>query len=199
MTALSPSATKVIIDEEEAEDEATPLKSFKEIEEEKEAEKKREQRFVNTSPLCVFIVFLRICTHYPPCYGGRYLFREIRRILIVFFLLHYLQLKLLSLCGPLDQNDALMLILYQIPETHIHTNIEFHKIHIYLLTKYRVHVPSFIPVQLHSPFNTFHEFYFTTFYTTRLQADVFAYPTYCDNYENSSCAVCTSNTSNVEH
>ena len=122
MTALSPSATKVIIDEEEAEDEATPLKSFKEIEEEKEAEKKREQRFVNTSPLlCVFIVFLRICTHYPPCYGGRYLFREIRRILIVFFLLHYLQLKLLSLCGPLDQNDALMLILDQIPETHIRT------------------------------------------------------------------------------
>ena len=46
MTALSPSATKVIIDEEEVEDEATPLKSFKEIEEEKEAEKKREQRFV---------------------------------------------------------------------------------------------------------------------------------------------------------
>ena len=121
MTALSPSATKVIIDEEEAEDEATPLKSFKEIEEEKEAEKKREQRFVNTSPLCVFIVFLRICTHYPPCYGGRYLFREIRRILIVIFLLHYLQLKLLSLCGPLDQNDALMLILDQIPETHIRT------------------------------------------------------------------------------
>ena len=50
MTALSPSATKVIIDEEEAEDEATPLKSFKEIEEEKEAEKKREQRFVRTLP-----------------------------------------------------------------------------------------------------------------------------------------------------
>ena len=196
MTALSPSATKVIIDEEEAEDEATPLKTFKEIEEEKEAEKKREQRFVNTSPLlCVFIVFLRICTHYPPCYGGRYLFREIRRILIVFFLLHYLQLKLLSLCGPLDQNDALMLILYQIPETHIHTNIEFHKIHIYLLTKY-MYLLLFLCNCTESPF---HEFYFTTFYTTRLQADVFAYPTYHDNYENSSCAVCTSNTSNVEH
>ena len=73
------------------------------------------------SPIYVFIVFPRICTLYPPCYGGRYLFREIRRILIVIFLLHYLQLKLLSLSGPLDQNDALMLILDQIPETHIRT------------------------------------------------------------------------------
>ena len=62
MTALSPSATKVIIDEEEAEDEATPLKSFKEIEEEKEAEKKREQRFVRTLP-SMFSLFSQESVH----------------------------------------------------------------------------------------------------------------------------------------
>ena len=63
MTALSPSATKVIIDEEEAEDEATPLKSFKEIEEEKEAEKKREQRFVRTLP-SMFSLFSQESVHF---------------------------------------------------------------------------------------------------------------------------------------
>ena len=66
MSELSPSATKVTIEDEEvkeicvciiwlsnctlhsqeAVDESTPLKSLKEIEEEREAEKKREQRFV---------------------------------------------------------------------------------------------------------------------------------------------------------
>ena len=67
MSELSPSVTKVIIEDEEvkgnylwylylviyitvkyqeAVDESTPLKSLKEIEEEREAEKKREQRFV---------------------------------------------------------------------------------------------------------------------------------------------------------
>ena len=48
MSPLSPSATKVQIDDtvEEEVDEETPLKSIKEIEEEREAEKKRQQRFV---------------------------------------------------------------------------------------------------------------------------------------------------------
>ena len=61
MSELSPSATKVIIeDEEEAVDESTPLKSLKEIEEEREAEKKREQRFDDIalviSMVCIIIL-----------------------------------------------------------------------------------------------------------------------------------------------
>ena len=117
MTALSPSATKVIIDEEEVEDEATPLKSFKEIEEEKEAEKKREQRFVITLPSPCFRCFSKNLYTLSSLLWGQIF----RRILIVIFALHYLQLRLLSLSGPLDQEDALMLILDQIPETHIRT------------------------------------------------------------------------------
>ena len=74
MSELSPSATKVIIEDEEvkakcirifssltvnsqeAVDESTPLKSIKEIEEEREAEKKREQRFVR------FVKHYLMCT-----------------------------------------------------------------------------------------------------------------------------------------
>ena len=136
MTALSPSATKVIIDEEEVEDEATPLKSFKEIEEEKEAEKKREQRFVITLPSPCFRCFSKNLYTLSSLLWGLIF----RRILIVIFLLHYLQLRLLSLSGPLDQQDALMLILDQIPET-VSQNT-----HLYLLTKYMYLL---IPVQLY--------------------------------------------------
>lgn len=48
MSPLSPSATKVQIDDldQEGEDENTPLKSIKEQEEEKVAEKKKQQRKV---------------------------------------------------------------------------------------------------------------------------------------------------------
>ena len=48
MSPLSPSATKVQIDDavEEEVDEETPLKSIRELEEEREAEKKKQQRFV---------------------------------------------------------------------------------------------------------------------------------------------------------
>ena len=69
MSPLSPSSTKVIIEDDVEDievsqsfsldgiytwwclpwqDENTPLKSIKEIEEEREAEKKREQRFVSS-------------------------------------------------------------------------------------------------------------------------------------------------------
>ena len=75
MNPLSPSSTKVAIEDElEAipEDETTPLKSFKEMEEEKEAEKKKQQRFVwldtnchllNTLPLQddIALVISMIC------------------------------------------------------------------------------------------------------------------------------------------
>ena len=66
-----------------------------------------------------------------------------RRILIVIFPLHYLQLRLLSLSGPLDQEDALMLILDQIPETHIRVS---QNTHLFLITKYMYLL---IPVQLY--------------------------------------------------
>ena len=68
-----------------------------------------------------------------------------RRILIVIFLLHYLQLRLLSLSGPLDQEDALMLILDQIPETHMRT-LSVTKYTLIFITKYMYLL---IPVQLY--------------------------------------------------
>lgn len=62
MSPLSPSATKVIIEDDEVvEDENTPLKSIKEIEEEREAEKKRQQRFDDIA-LVFSMVFILILT-----------------------------------------------------------------------------------------------------------------------------------------
>ena len=63
MNPLSPSSTKVAIEDElEAipEDETTPLKSFKEMEEEKEAEKKKQQRFVRPGGIGIFTL-ITIC------------------------------------------------------------------------------------------------------------------------------------------
>jgi len=63
MSPLSPSSTKVIIEDdvEDIEDENTPLKSIKEIEEEREAEKKRQQRFDDIA-LVFSMVFILILT-----------------------------------------------------------------------------------------------------------------------------------------
>jgi len=63
MSPLSPSATKVQIDEQEQEDvdEDTPLKSLKEIEEEREAEKKQQQRFDDIA-LVISMIFILIIT-----------------------------------------------------------------------------------------------------------------------------------------